>query len=408
MGTTLRWDNANTLPAAATTAGGVRISEDKNGWRSHNKPGSAVKQHICIIVHDFHDGGSEMMALRLAGEWLRQGRAVTIIAGSPDGRVRERVPPGVTVEVLDPPIPRSRLSLFRLGRGMVPALRKVAPDVLFLPGNFHFIVARAIRRHFPGLPIIAKVSNPLVPRLPGPLRRVAEAVVRLLLLAPIDKLAFISPELLAADSDVIGAARTPAVATVIADPNLPDGYSPPFRHGPQTPPLILAIGRMEPQKNLALAIRAFSALVARQKARLVILGEGRERAALEALVRLQGLDGMVEMPGFVPDVGAMLGQASLLLITSRYEGVPAALIEALAADVPVVSTNCSPSQKALIASPLHGRVVDDATPEHLAEAMAAVLTLPFATGGARAAGLCRHASDVSATRYLALFDSTCR
>ena len=367
----------------------------------------AIKQHICIVVHDFNDGGTEMIAFRLAGEWLRQGRAVTIVAGSLDGRMRERVPQGVRVEVLDPPIPRSCLSLLRLGHGMVPALRKVAPDVLFIPGNFHFIIARSIRRHFPGLPIIAKVSNPLVPSLPGPLRRAARVVVRLLL-APVDKLAFMSAELLAADRDVIGAARAPVVATVIPEPNLPDGYSPPPRRGPQTPPLILAIGRMKPQKNLALAIRAFAALFARQSARLVILGEGRERAALEALVRRMGLDGVVKMPGFVPDVGAMLAQASLLLMTSRYEGFPAVLIEALAADVPVVSTNCSPSQRALIASPLHGRVVDDATPEHLAEAMEAVLTLPFATHGARAAGLCRHTSGSSATRYLALFDSTCR
>jgi len=396
------------MPIAATTAGGAGILDKQSGWRSNNQPGPVVKQHICIVVHDFHDGGSEMMALRLAGEWHRQGRAVTIVAGSPDGRVRERVPHGVGVEVLDPPIPRSRLSLFRLGQGMVPALRRVAPDVVFIPGNFHFIIARAIRRHFPGLPIIAKVSNPLVPRLPSLLGRMAEVVVRKLLLAPIDKLAFISPELLAADHDVIGAARAPVMATVIPDPNLPEGYSPPPRLGPQTLPLILAIGRMEAQKNLALAVRAFAALVAHQNARLVILGEGRERPALEALVRLLGLEGKVEMPGFVPDVGAMLAQASLLLMTSRYEGVPAALIEALAADVPVVSTNCSPSQKALIASPLHGRVVDDATPEHLAEAMVAVLALPFATRGARAVGLCRHASGVSASRYLALFDSTCR
>jgi len=114
------------------------------------------------------------------------------------------------------------------------------------------------------------------------------------------------------------------------------------------------------------------------------------------------------MPGFVTNVGALLAQASLLLMTSRYEGFAAVLIEALAADVPVVSTNCSPSQKAVIASPLHGRVVDDATPAHLAEAMAEVLTLPFATNGVRAAGLCRHASGASATRYLALFDNTSR
>jgi glycosyltransferase involved in cell wall biosynthesis len=220
-----------------------------------------------------------------------------------------------------------------------------------------------------------------------------------------------SAALLAADGDVIGAMPS----AVIPEPNLPDGFAPLPRHGPLSPPLILAIGRMEPQKNLALAIRAFAALVARQPARLVILGEGRERGALEALVRRLGLEGMVDMPGFAPDVAARLAQASLLLMTSRYEGFPAVLVEALAADVPVVSTNCSPSQKTLIASPMHGRVVDHATTGALAAAMAEVLALPFSSAlsgtspdGARGAGLGAHTASISAAAYLALFDSTSR
>ena len=224
------------------------------------------------------------------------------------------------------------------------------------------------------------------------------------LLAPVDALAFMSPELLSADADVIRGAR----AAVIPEPNLPDGHAPATRTGPQSPPLILAIGRMEPQKNLALAIRAFAVLRARQPARLLILGEGWQRGQLERLTRRLGLSDDVAMPGFAEDVGAVLAQASLLLMTSRYEGYPAVLIEALAADVPVVSTACSPSQKAVIASPLLGQVVGQPTPEALADAMQAVLAQPFATHGARAAGLGGHASSVSAARYLALFDTTCR
>ena len=138
---------------------------------------------------------------------------------------------------------------------------------------------------------------------------------------------------------------------------------------------------------------------------MVILGEGRERPTLEALVRRLGLEQAVSLPGFSSDIGAQLAQASLLLMTSRYEGFPAVLIEALAADVPVVSTNCSPSQKALIATPLHGRVVDRAAPDQLAEAMAQTITGPFVSDGRRAQGLDRHASPASAASYLALFDS---
>ena len=368
----------------------------------------AIKQHIGIVLHDFNAGGTEAIAFRLAGAWLRQGRAVTIIAGAADGPMRGRVPEGAAVEILDPPVRRSRFSRVGLGEAMAPVVARVRPDVLFIPGNYHFILARAIRRHFPALPIVAKVSNPLLPRLPGPLRRIggrrlAGALARWLL-SPVDALAFMSPELLAADADVIGAMPT----AVIPEPNLPDDHAPAPRDGPQSPPLILAIGRMEPQKNLALAIRAFAELFARQPARLLILGEGCQRAELEQLTRRLGLADAVAMPGFAEDVGAVLAQASLLLMTSRYEGYPAVLIEALAADVPVVSTDCSPSQKAVIRGPQLGQVVDNATPGALADAMQAVLAQPFATHGARAAGLGGHAGSVSAARYLALFDATTR
>lgn len=370
-----------------------------------------IKQHICIVLHDFNAGGTEAIALRLAGEWLRQGRAVSLVVGAGDGPMRARVPQGARVVVLDPPIPRSALSRLRLGEAMVPALRALAPDVVFLPGNYHFVLAHALRRHFPALPILAKVSNPLLPPLPPPIRRIAVALTRWLL-APIDALVFMSAELLAADRGVIGAIP----ATVVPEPNLPDDYAPLPRSGPLSPPLILAIGRLEPQKNLALAIRAFARLVARRPARLVILGEGRERAKLEALVRKLGLEGRVEMPGFVPDGATRLSQASLLLMTSRYEGFPAVLVEALAADVPVVSTNCSPAQKALIANPMHGVVVDRASPDRLADAMEEVLAQPFSSAfdsgiietGGRAAGLDGHAASASAAAYLALFDSTNR
>ncbi|MEY4160812.1 MAG: hypothetical protein RLZZ136_1433 [Pseudomonadota bacterium] len=359
-----------------------------------------IKQHIAIVIHDFNAGGTEAIAFRLAGEWLKKGRRVTIIAGALDGPMRERVPQGADIVVLDPPIPRSALSRLRLGEGMIPALAKAKPDLVFIPGNFHFILAHAIRQHFPNLPIVAKVSNPLLPPLPGPLRTAAGMAVRWLA-APINRLVYMSAELQAADSDVIGPDRS----AILAEPNLPQGYCPLPRHGPQHPPLILAIARMEPQKNLALAIRAFAILLKKHDARLLILGEGRDRAALEALVQRLGIAEFVAMPGFASDIAEKLAQASLLLMTSRYEGFPAVLIEALAADVPVVSTNCSPSQKALIASPLHGRVVDRSRADDLAAAMADVLAGPFASNGERARGLERHASPASATSYLALFDS---
>jgi glycosyltransferase involved in cell wall biosynthesis len=355
---------------------------------------------IAIVLHDFNAGGSEVIAFRLAGEWLKAGCAVTIIAGSSDGPMLSRAPAGVRVEILDPPVPRGLFSQLRLGPAIVPVLEQLDIDLVFIPGNFHFFVARPIRRRFPALSVVAKVSNPLLPpNLPLP-RKLAGIMLRWLL-APIDRLVFMSEDLQTADADLVGTSRV----AVNAEPNLPDTFVPLPRQGPLVPPLILVIGRMEPQKNLALAIRAFAELKKRRDARLLILGDGRQRTELEALVTRLGLQDAVTMPGFVSDVSQHLSGASLLLMTSRYEGFPAALVEALASDVPVVSTNCSPSQKALISSSQHGEIVDAESPEALAAAMERVLGGPFSSGGVRAAGLEKHRASVSAAAWLALFDS---
>lgn len=355
--------------------------------------------HILIVVHDFSAGGTENIAFRLAKEWLDRGRRVSILAGAPDGPMRARIPEGAGVRVLSPPIPRSPGSRLRLGAAMTEDIRALAPDILFLPGNFHFILAAAIRRAFPRLPIAAKVSNPLLPRIPGWLRGFARRKLGQRL-SGIDSLIFMAPELAEAARPLL----PDGPADIIPEPNLRHGYVPLPRTRPDGPPLILCLARLEPQKNLALALRAFAALTKTTDARLLILGEGAQRPMLERLVHKLGLDGLVAMPGFSSDTEARLAQASALLVTSRYEGYPAAVVEALAADVPVVSTACTPVLASLIRSPLHGRVVAKATPEALAGALAETLALPFASGGKRAEAVRGNDARASADAYLALFD----
>ena len=114
------------------------------------------------------------------------------------------------------------------------------------------------------------------------------------------------------------------------------------------PPIILALARMMPQKRLDRLLRAF-AMANCTDARLVILGDGPERPRLERLSRSLGLAGRVEMPGFVEDVVPWLRRADVYALSSDYEGLPAVVIEALACNVPVVTTNCFDGAEALLA-----------------------------------------------------------
>ena len=106
------------------------------------------------------------------------------------------------------------------------------------------------------------------------------------------------------------------------------------------PPVVLGIGRLTLQKDFPTLIRAF-ALVRRQRSvRLIILGEGGDRPALEALVAELGLGEDVALPGFRDNPLAYLSASALFVLSSAWEGLPTVLIEALAAGTRVVSTDC--------------------------------------------------------------------
>lgn len=356
-------------------------------------------RHILICFHDFARGGTERIALTLAREWIEAGREVTILCGSRKGGVIDQADPRIRIVELDPPLDRSPLSRLRLGPAMAARLGEIGPDVVFIPGNFHFILAHAFKRAVPGLPVVAKVSNPLLPALPAPLSWIARRALRAYV-RPIDALVHMAPELAESAAQTLPGKR----GATVSEPNLGPGHVALPRSGPLDPPLILAIGRMEPQKNLALALRAFAELLQRRPARLLVLGEGGQRPALERLARQLRISHAVEMPGYSPDTARHLASASALLLTSRYEGYPAVVVEALAADVPVVATACTPALRGLITSEVHGRIVGEFAAGKLADALEQVLQMPFESAGIRPAAVAHHDARVSAGEYLALFD----
>jgi glycosyltransferase involved in cell wall biosynthesis len=113
---------------------------------------------------------------------------------------------------------------------------------------------------------------------------------------------------------------------------------------------------------------------------LTILGEGEERQALEALVKRLGLEQRVRLPGFVADPGPYFRAADLFVLSSVYEGLPAVVLEAMAADCPVISTDCFASARGLLAEAPGCEVLDSPDAEEMAAAMSERLRGPRASG----------------------------
>ena len=131
-----------------------------------------------------------------------------------------------------------------------------------------------------------------------------------------------------------------------------------------------------PQKNQKLLINAFSELAKKiPDYTLVIYGEGSLRKELEKFIESKGLKDRIFLPGAKNNIQEYIKDASLFVLSSDYEGIPNALIEAMAIGLPCVSTDCSPGgARELITNGENGVIVECRNSNELATAMARLLT----------------------------------
>ncbi|HPQ10745.1 MAG TPA: glycosyltransferase [Bacillota bacterium] len=135
------------------------------------------------------------------------------------------------------------------------------------------------------------------------------------------------------------------------------------------PPVILGVGRLTPAKDFGTLIKAFSLLRRKVEAKLVILGEGPERGKLEHLVEELGLKDDVSMPGFVENPYKYMRKSAVFVLSSRWEGLPTVLVEALALGIPVVSTDCPSGPAEILENGKWGRLVPVDDPKTLTDAI---------------------------------------
>lgn len=162
---------------------------------------------------------------------------------------------------------------------------------------------------------------------------------------------------------------------------------------PGEPPVILGVGRLSTQKNFPLLIDAFARVRARRPARLIILGEGKLRPELEQRIDDLGIAADVALPGFDANPFRYMRHASVFVLSSDWEGLPTALIEAMACGVPVVSTDCQSGPREVLLDGKLGPIVPRGDVVALADAILATIANP----GDRAARLDR-ANDFSLER----------
>ncbi|NNM77723.1 glycosyltransferase [Sphingomonas sp. ID1715] len=367
---------------------------------------------ILTFLHSFEPGGVERVALRLNAAWRARGVDAQVVLGRPDGAMREEAPP-LDYHYLERGGLRTRWfeTLWMIMR-LPGVIRRQAPDILFCAGNTYAVVAVAMRlllgRRCP--PIVAKISNDLERRDLGVIARQAYYLWLRIQARAIGHFVGMAAPMKSEIAIAMWISETRVA--IIEDPALTQmeharlaRSSRPERRAGESRHFVAA-GRLVAQKNFALLLRAFAS-GAGSEDRLTIFGEGPERRSLERLASRIGIAERVNMPGHVRRWAEQLSVADAFLVSSDYEGVPAVVIEALAAGAPIIATACSVSMADLLGAGRFGRLVPVGDVDALARAIATIGDRGFCVAGARAqAG--RFTVEHAADAYLAVMRESAR
>ncbi|MBV8661740.1 MAG: glycosyltransferase [Hyphomicrobiales bacterium] len=177
--------------------------------------------------------------------------------------------------------------------------------------------------------------------------------------------------------DLVQRFRAPDARTaMIFNPGAPEPFPTPVDAATLAarPPLVVALGRLAPDKDFVTLLRAFARLKT-PGARLVILGEGAERALLESEIAALGLAGRVDVPGFHANPGEILAGARAFALTSRREAFSLVCVEALAHGLPIVATDCG-GPREILDAPALGRIAPVGDVDAIARALDASLADP--------------------------------
>ncbi len=332
---------------------------------------------IGLLIPNLRAGGAERVACLLTAAWAEAGHQVVLITFDTPDSDDFGTPPGVQRLVLGgAQVTRGWATLAKNARRVWRvrrALRELRLDVA-LSFLMESNVCLALAGIGSGTVCIGSERN-YPPALPcGVLR----SAVRRQAYAALDALVAAS----AGTAAWARAATRARAVHVIANPLQWPLPRRPCRHPPEAcvpagHPLLLAVGRLDAVKQFDHLLRAFAALAGGAGARvhwhLAIVGEGAERAALQAQVQALGLAGLVSLPGLSSDVAAWYRRADLFVLTSAAEGFPNALLEALASGVPAVSYDCPTGPGELVVPGLNGLLVPPGDEAALAHALAALM-----------------------------------
>lgn len=326
---------------------------------------------IAAWVPGWDNGGVERMLVNLARGLNAHGLRMDLLVGPRASAYLDELPAATRVARLagDP-----REALATWARDQRPAWILASK-----PGD-SMVLGAMPRSRLAGARLAIRVGTMLSTVLgrQGPLRRHRQRRAMARALAGADRILAVSRGV-AADAARLARmdpARIHVVPNPVLTPDLPDRAREAVEPPPGPGPLLVAVGRLARAKDFETLIRAFARFHPVHGGRLLILGEGRQRPRLEALARRLGVPAAVHLPGHCPNPYPLIRAADLFVLSSRWEGSPNALVEALALGTPVVATDCASGPGEILQDGRAGALVPPGDAQALAAAMIQALDHP--------------------------------
>lgn len=320
--------------------------------------------HISLFLPSLAGGGAERIFINLATEFLTRGYRTDIVLATAIGEYIDRVPQGVRIIDLNASRPFTAIP------ALVSYLLRERPGVLLSTitnANIAAILATKIAR----IPIrcIVREASTLSVELAHS-TKINKIILPYLMRWTFAQVhAIIAPSFGVADdlSKVTGICRESVQVIynpIISTSLLKQSQQPvqhPWLHLHGTP-VIIGMGRLTSQKDFATLIEAFALIRKKISAKLILLGDGEERESLKGTAKRLGIVNDVDIMGFVSNPYPFLSRATLFVLSSRWEGLPGVLIEALACGTQVISTDCPSGPREILDNGIYGQLVPIADP----------------------------------------------
>jgi GalNAc-alpha-(1->4)-GalNAc-alpha-(1->3)-diNAcBac-PP-undecaprenol alpha-1,4-N-acetyl-D-galactosaminyltransferase len=330
-------------------------------------------RRLTLVVPSLALGGAERVVARMANHWAARGDAVTVITLSSTAS---------DTYSLDPAVTRVPLDLMRESRGPLRALfnnwtrvssvkdaiRRSRPDTVISFTDRMNVVTLLACRSLGVDTVVSERIDPSQQPFGFPwswMRRRFYSWARALVVQTDAVRRQMEPVMNGRPIYVIpNAVDAPARDQPAREPRqAPDGLH------------LAAMGRLASQKGFDLLIEAFAQAASDQpRWSLTILGEGPERRRLEELIHARGLEPRVRLPGWVADPSAVLRGCDAFVLSSRFEGFPNALLEAMALGLPAISFDCPSGPADIIRHEVDGLLVPFGNVPALAAAIRRLLS----------------------------------